>query len=75
MKIEVIKMGWKEIIEIIMIVIGALALLALALKGLGLLWKFGLPELYYTLYFYLWMRDLCYTRWEDRGILNSIIIL
>lgn len=30
-------MNWKEIIEIIMIVIGALALLALALRGLGIL--------------------------------------
>lgn len=30
-------MGWKEIVEIVMIVIGALALLALALRGLGLI--------------------------------------
>lgn len=30
-------MHWKEIVEIIMIVIGALALLALALRGLGVL--------------------------------------
>jgi len=32
-------MDWKEILEIIMIVIGALALLALALRGLNVIWK------------------------------------
>jgi len=30
-------MGWKEIVELIMIIIGALALLALALRGLGVI--------------------------------------
>ena len=30
-------MGWKEIIELVMIVIGAVALLALALRGLGVI--------------------------------------
>jgi hypothetical protein len=30
-------MGWKEIVEIAMIVIGAIALLALALRGLGII--------------------------------------
>jgi len=30
-------MDWKEIIEMAMIVIGALALLALALRGLGII--------------------------------------
>jgi len=30
-------MDWKEILEIIMIVIGALALLALALRGLNVI--------------------------------------
>ncbi len=30
-------MNWKEFIEIIMIVIGALALVALALRGLGII--------------------------------------
>jgi len=30
-------MDWKEIIEIAMIIIGALALLALALRGLGII--------------------------------------
>ncbi len=30
-------MGWKEIVELIMIIIGALALVALALRGLGLI--------------------------------------
>jgi len=29
-------MNWKETIELIMIIIGALALLALALRGLGI---------------------------------------
>jgi len=28
-------MAWKEIVELIMIIIGALALMALALRGLG----------------------------------------
>ncbi len=32
---KVIKIDWKEIIERAMIIIGALALLALALRGLG----------------------------------------
>ncbi len=30
-------MEWKEIVEIVMIIIGALALLALALKGLEII--------------------------------------
>lgn len=30
-------MDWKEAVEIIMIVIGAIALLALALRGLGII--------------------------------------
>lgn len=31
------KTSWKEIIEVIMIIIGALALVALALRGLGII--------------------------------------